>query len=467
MYNFSMAPQASKAGKIGIGIFVVVGFLCFVGWRAMQPKIHKATMAEIRAVLPPELLVVDQVDVQAQERYKKLVAISQKIDAKESASILDSKKVAPDVVFAAVKKFWQAHPTLTTDLTVILSERIQSIQGKQAGPFGFTSLSTIKNLSKVLTTSARLYADHKEYAQSTKLHLLSIALGDRLMSDGGQLIDYLVAVAVDAIAMRSITLTVNNAGFPLEDTRTILGALHASPQVDENLASGIRRDFQGMAMPLLPDPTKDSKVFSESFATNPVDDSPGKADNSIVGSYEPIETARASGNAVLSSMNNARRPFSQYDGSIATALDADEKGLPQEVDPEKEDGFEKTWGQLKYRFLMNNGHNTLGRLLTDNMISGQGAIQASCRSRALRDALRVYLGSIVYRAAHNGNLPKTSAGFISILGAWPQDPYNGKQMIYDPWNQKAYTVGPDLIDNGGDVNFDLSGCKDIGISLKR
>ena len=82
------------------------------------------------------------------------------------------------------------------------------------------------------------------------------------------------------------------------------------------------------------------------------------------------------------------------------------------------------------------------------------------------NATRVFLASRVYRAAHGGTLPATTAGFLPLVGAWPQDPYNGKPMIYNAKTEKVYSVGENLVDDGGDFGIDLSKSLDIGISLK-
>jgi len=116
---------------------------------------------------------------------------------------------------------------------------------------------------------------------------------------------------------------------------------------------------------------------------------------------------------------------------------------------------------------MNNTPNSIGRGLVDSGYTGNGSLQASCRWRAIRDATRVLLASILYRSAHGGKLPATTDGFLPYLGAWPQDPYNGNPMIYRPSTEKVYAVGENLKDDGGDVGTTLSKTLDVGLSLKR
>ena len=63
-----------------------------------------------------------------------------------------------------------------------------------------------------------------------------------------------------------------------------------------------------------------------------------------------------------------------------------------------------------------------------------------------------------------GKLPATAEGFIPMLGAWPKDPYNGKPMIYDARTEKVYSVGQNLIDDGGAIG--PHGSLDVGVSLR-
>jgi hypothetical protein len=63
-------------------------------------------------------------------------------------------------------------------------------------------------------------------------------------------------------------------------------------------------------------------------------------------------------------------------------------------------------------------------------------------------------------------LPANVGEFVPLLGAWPQDPFNGKSMIYLPKKAIVYCVGPDLTDDGGAIATIPSKGKDFGISLE-
>jgi len=165
-------------------------------------------------------------------------------------------------------------------------------------------------------------------------------------------------------------------------------------------------------------------------------------------------------------MENARRPLSQFDRTAMDQLAREGRGLPADVDPEKSDGISKKWDEFKYKFLMNNTRNSLGRkLMSNGLLVDSAEIEVSDKWRANRDLIRILLASRIYQATHSGHLPSTTSGFLSILGAWPTDPFNGKPMIYKPKLAMAYSVGLNLVDDGGAISGGWKS-KDIGVLLK-
>jgi len=69
----------SRGGRILLGILLTLGFLAFIGWMLMRPKIGRATVSEIEAVLPPEAYAKQAVDEAAAKRMDGVIAISRLI----------------------------------------------------------------------------------------------------------------------------------------------------------------------------------------------------------------------------------------------------------------------------------------------------------------------------------------------------------------------------------------------------
>jgi len=443
-------------------ILIVVGGIAFLFWRAMQPKIHTASEAEVEAVLPPELLIRTPRNITEEVRFKQLGQLGSRIDPKLVNGALDSRLTLSERSEAAYR-FWEKNPKLLDDIDHLLGAGpIQCPPPNQGDVSATTMLSTFKLLSKLQAAGAEAYSKHRDSSASLRMLRLGVRLGDRLMNADGTLITYLVAVAVEAIVNRQIIDTVSKQWFPISACQELLGTATPSPDPDEYLPGAIRRDFQQLYLKILSDP---SKPVGPAFRPFLSDDSSKDAKN-ITGTYDAIATSKMTGMALKLAMENARRPLSQFDRTAMDQLAREGRGLPADVDPEKSDGISKKWDEFKYKFLMNNTRNSLGRkLMSNGLLVDSAEIEVSDKWRANRDLIRILLASRIYQATHSGHLPSTTSGFLSILGAWPTDPFNGKPMIYKPKLAMAYSVGLNLVDDGGAISGGWKS-KDIGVLLK-
>lgn len=470
-------PFKSVVGKVMGRVIVLVALLGVAGWRLMQPKIKTASMAEVRAVLPKELLETLPPDVAAEERYKKLIALVSSLDEEELGTFASTKTIKQPAatIYARARAFWVTHPSLCNDIMSILAAGpIQWKPAPNSTLFGndWIPLSKCKTFVKSVTTSARLYGDDKQFNASIKLYVMAITLSDRMIADGCPLINCFEGVAMEAVLVRSLDEALLGGGFSGGNCRQLLATMGPSPLADNYLAVSLRTDFQEYALKFIPDPTKNLKELIWSMT----DGSPGgefggeeNKDEPISGTYDAIETAKLYAKIYSASMSNARQPFSRVDKTIFDDLDKDAKTLPVKAESASKQGFGSTWDRWKYRFAMDNGQNTLGRIIAGGNSAGNESQSAgaSCGWRALRDATRIALAARLYRADHAGKLPPTSDGFLSYLGAWPQDPFNGKTMIYNPTKEVVYAVGKNLVDDGGTFDVNVSKSPDVGLSVKR
>ena len=465
--------------RIVFVVGVILACLIGAGWRLFQPSVKLASEAEIRAVLPKELLEEIPEDPQAVARYKKLSALSASLKKDDVDKLLNpqpyaksdgtgkSKLSIPQFLalqYKETKRFWSVNPSFCSDLKTLVDSGPFEAPRPNTANVLFPELSSVKSVFKVLTTSARVYADFGDNQQSLDLMLLSVKLNKRLFSDGGVVINYLVSIACEAITMRSVDLVCCKSTFPIEDCRIILKALDPAPTTDTYAREAMRTDFQCCALKVL---AEDPRAKESQYASLVQMDSNDESNHdSFVGNYDSIETGKVWAKDVVGQMSNALKPLTSYDDSFDRFLDRDGATLPKEPDPEKTDEFGKWWGKLRFRFLMNNTHNTVGRVMVDSNMLGRYMLQASARWRSVRDESRVLLASRIYRKEHGGRLPASIEAFEPILGAWPQDPFNGKKMLYLPKKEVVYTVGNNLVDDEGDVGINPSRGNDVGVTLK-
>jgi len=449
----------SKASRVAALFTLVIGGLTFCCWRAMQPKIRTASEAEIRALLPPELLKETPIDFAAQERFKRLVELANGFDRKIVGNLHTPMLPATERNEIA-HRFWSANPHLLSNLNSVLDAGlVQSPIYKLGDMREMDDFSSLRLISKLMATSAKAYAASGEYPTAVKMLSSGVMLGDRLRRSCGTLIDYFVVVAVDEMTLQALVDIVSTSGFPVSASRSLLSHLPQSPNPDDDLVSAIRTDFQRFTLDRLPDVTRPIETIFSSNVQDPEVKKP------IVGTYDALETARIVGRTLNVAILNARRPLSQFDRSERAVIENEGDGLPNEVNAERPDGYSKSWDELKYKLLMDNTRNSLGRrLLSTDVLSSPDIVEISDRWRAYRDTIRVLLASRIYRSAHAGRLPDTVEGFVPILGAWPTDPFNGKPMIYNREKGMAYSVGSNLVDDGGKIAKGWMS-KDVGVSL--
>jgi len=456
------APTRSKMSK-GLPIIAfVLGVLVFGYWRALQPKIQIASEAEIRSVLPPELLLEPPLDMPAKQRFKQLVTLASSLDLRAVAQ-LGMSRSRPVARLETSRQIWQAHPNLLSDLSKLLKPGSIQYPAYHMGDMAETSAFTwLKTLSRFLRESAQFRAEQGDFQACVQMIGLDVRLSDQLRASDGPLITYQVATGLGSDISRAIATLASTRGFPASACKLLLDVLPPSPNPDEDLAKGIRSDFLSFSYKVLPDPTKS---IASILSGSPSDQSL-RARDVPVGTYDAFETAKEMGATVQTEMNNARHPLSQFDRSPLNRIKKELTGLPIGVDQGKPDGFAKSWDTLKYRVAMNNTENSIGRqVLASDAVTTSTDVEESDRWRGYRDLVRILLASRVYRADHGGMLPDSASDLVPLLGTWPTDPFNGKPMIYTPKKEVVYSVGKNLLDDGGQIG-EFRESKDLGISLK-
>ncbi|MDR3688848.1 MAG: hypothetical protein P4L46_05675 [Fimbriimonas sp.] len=469
---------------IALGIVAFGGILA---WRVMQPKIRLATLEQIRSVVPKELLVETPSDPAAVKRYLSLTALIQSIDAKELGSVSNYSSMPPgssrsafggpggssstpekpenDQQFADVERLWKNHPIVWSKLKALVDDG--SIQRPPVDPKradGFTDSVSMKGFIKALAISARLYAEHGDFGKATDLAVVDLQLVNRLFANCQYTIDYLVDIAYESIVMAAVKSMAADPRFPLPDCRRLLTTIAAAPRVDGVAAKAVQSDFLRMELiELSANPAKEFSNPRSLFSTSdPTDEAQPEP---FCGTYDALATAQLAGEDFLAQMANLRKPYAEYDWSSDHRIDRLTKNLPVPDYAKEQDGIRKSWDTFRYRFVMNNSHNSVGLGLLAQMAQGSSLVELSCRWRTIHDATRVLLASRIYRASHSGRLPESTDGFVAILGGWPQDPFNGKPMQYRSKLERVYAVGVNLFDDGGDIGHGSFRDRDIGLSL--
>jgi hypothetical protein len=163
-----------------------------------------------------------------------------------------------------------------------------------------------------------------------------------------------------------------------------------------------------------------------------------------------IATAKECGEIELERLANLRRPYAQFKRTLEVRT---LEQVEEIVSRPTADSPPLSQEQISER--MDKGENTLGKVICFGASRESPLIRVSYWTMAQRGEMRVLLASAIYRRTHQNSLPQTKEGFLPILGKWPDDPFSGNPLIYLPKEQKVYSIGADLKDDGGDVNYDI------------
>jgi len=188
----------------------------------------------------------------------------------------------------------------------------------------------------------------------------------------------------------------------------------------------------------------------------------------IYGTFEPVPTAQTLGKLLTLAVKSAKLPLSKYDEEISRIEESAARGLPDDPTTDMEPSWERSWKKFKFRFMMNNSKNSLGRMMISlGSVGGKSAVSVSCGWKARRELTRVLLASVLFRRDHKGELPGSLSHLVpNYLSRVPIDPFDGKSMRFNAQTKVTYCIGQDLIDNGGDISTKAFIPKDIGISLR-
>jgi len=482
--------RGPRISKVIVGIGVVFASWTLLGFWLDRPELHLASQAEVDAVLPKELLVEPPVDRAAQRRYDALVDVAKGLNSGEVFALISPQGHSPHVhrakypTYTAAQKikvgakFMKSYAALYSRAAELIEagplQRDRSWMAK-ATQHDFVMRSREYKSTLALTDLVRGAAQCSvdlaqagKFRGSRKWILFALKAVDRINDANNDVQDYLNAVLLDGIAVGNLEEIIKSPGIPVDELRTILNAVHPASKQKLDLANAFRIEFQErMRHQLTGQPINSLMVAAE--LPSHVVDTTGNVVQEIVleplaGTYDATETAKMCGDRFKSLIANALRPLAQFDKSSDDFVEQQRKDLPTWDYTEKDAVAEHPNEWRDYCHRMNTGVNTIGRRMVSHTGPGLSSNLAhvSCLYRASRDAMRVLLASRIYRRAHQGALPSTVAGFLPILGDWPQNPYDGKPMTYLPHEQK-------LVAKNAGSNFTAKGKvepTDYELSLK-
>jgi len=440
----------------------VLVVFAFTAWRAIGYRFRTASIDEVWAVVPPDLLKREPVDEAAQQRYVELVELIRQLGESSSS---ERTSAGATTLHSKNEEFWRAKSMIRARMVSLLKEGpIQCPSGGLEGDITWLPPNSLYWFLSMALSSAKLFAANRNFDDCTLMLILTERLGERLMDDQGDLEQYAVASAVRLKTAQAINEAICIPGFPLSDCKLLLNGMTPAPPSDVALTNSLRKDFQTGQLLWLPDPTKSWKSKNDVAPASLI---PMAYSEPGLGTYDAIQTAKEVASMVSVAIANAKKPLSEFDRSAERTMERETSNLPRQEYVQQNETLRKFFARWSYHLSMDITPNSIGRKLLGTLSCiSRDVVVESCEWRATQNATRVLLASRIYRAGHGGKLPATADGFLPLVGSWPQDPFNGKPMIFDSKQERVYSVGSNLIDDGGIVSFTSAGAPDVGVSLK-
>jgi len=455
--------RAEKISQIKrwIGVTLILTIVIGLGlWELDKPKLTVANKAQLSQAIQNS----SQADSKSIFRMVRLIALSHSL--RNLAAGLPVRSVSVGIITTQTpSKVWSARRVELELLQTILLEGPVRYRPLNAGAIEVTDAQSLKYLVRSLcqlTASAAFLKDYKTCDQSVRLLML---LSKRLLDAGGGYSEYQISTTV----WNSVETTIADLGrrsdCPEQLIQFVLTQL-TSPKGDPWLEKAITTEYQEYIVPRLAQPSLFMKdLIHHGMGIQDFDSyfEPSPEDYSGLGTFDPDVAIPEINHIYNIESTNAMRPLSQEDKSVNKLTSVLQHQLPRSR------GRKGTFERTQFRFVMNNMPNSIGKALTVRF-GGQEAQDLLIQShhwRAINQCNRVLLATRLYRLAHHGDLPLTLAELVpQYLPKIPEDPYNAKLLHYDTGRQRVWSVGDNLIDDGGKFDGRVSINKDIGVLLE-
>jgi len=471
MYHEPVSWLLATSKRQALSIFAVAAvFGGYSVWRYCQPTIRTASPSEIRALIPADLLTIEPTDLAAESRLAKINIRLQTYDPKWFGRMTATYVPLIDRMQLA-DQLW-TDGRLDEVLNVLNSGPIRlpspigkpQIEINQISQFTFDYFTRLRQFTGGTSTAAQLYRQFGDRKLGLHILLTLLKLADASWNLRGTALEYLVVSSVNSASMHAAEEFAFDPGTSAEDCEQILKAIPPAPVVDNYLVDCWRRQFQQEILPRLADPFERLKERS----VDDQEDLASKTDLSAVGfrsTYDAIKTTQTVADIFRIQIENAQRPFCRYDPNAQRIQAEAARNLPRPPSMDLTNLQVGKWDAFKFKLATYHTDNYVGRVMIAEDIADQAIVELSDRWRTLRDCTRILLASRIYRSQHGGILPETSNAFLPYLGHWPQDHFTGQPMRYDPAKQVAYSVGANLLDDGGIIEKKGNQTKDEGVSL--
>src|SRR5471030_818006 len=148
-------------------IAIVTTVIAFTGWCALKGKFKTASMEEVRAALPSELLKREADDEAGQQRYIELVDLIRQLGQSET---IDTDRTSPVVATLHSKndEFWRAKSMIRARMVSLLNEGpIQCPSMELRGDVTWLPPMSIYWFLSMALSRAKLFSSNRNFDDCT------------------------------------------------------------------------------------------------------------------------------------------------------------------------------------------------------------------------------------------------------------------------------------------------------------
>jgi len=449
----------TKAGRLSIIALTCIAGVAFAFWMCFRPKIGHASLLEIRAVLPRELRYRQPLDPNSVDRMDRLIAIAKRLrrngaytfrrDGTQSFEVggppfgvlpelsqLADAATAPNDSIQFAKAVWRTRRPIFQEIAEILDEGDLQYRILRDSDADRSFVLDIRDFVRWLAIVGVAFAQAGDFEVAQNAIDQSHRLAAAVASAGGDSLNYLGATGMLSDSDNAILCTSLLPRCPKRLIQTWLDDLTPFGKQPSALARALAEDFRELKLPLIADPKKLCKALAAVLlidADPTGEDVPASHESyEGYGTYDPVATAKAAGRIVLHNIASADLPFDSYTGG---PLDPAFSTMPDYGGLGMKPGWRLSWEKIKFRYLMSNSPNTLGRGLLQ--LGGppdfSTMLKVRCAYQARHEETRIALASVLFRRKHGGKLPHVLAdldpGYLPVL---PYDPFTGNAILYNP-----------------------------------
>ncbi len=329
----------------------------------------------------------------------------------------------------AARKLLADNTTALTQAEAALSRPEMQFEEFRSMAQGFPYLSDFMHLAQLQVAHARLRFYDGEQTRALAELLATLEFGRRVQAGGGTLVHWLVGVFIETSALSCLAEIVDDPTFSSQDLLASIAAASGA-DLDANLFGEVmRREYQ----------------FLDS-AVDLVANDPKTITNVSVGVSLPTSVTTVG--PLLFRQNRTRRMFAEATREVVTASQH-----PFSEIEARTPSLRPYPGPFPALQLLST--NATGRLLYQIAMPVYETVIKRKSEINTRRAMTATLLALRCHWLDHGTLPERLDDLVpEYLSAMPLDDFDGKPLRYSREKRRLWSIGQDLIDQGGAADPD-------------